>query len=141
MSHLMSLQEEEEAAEEHRKSARAMIGSIAKIVRLSHGFFHSSVAYVSFIYFVISVSDSSVSLLPQLLLLPAHTEKAGGVLSSAQGVGKRRSRKYARLRCRRLRVDAVCVVPVQAQGRAAPGKKAGGGRGEPGRPGQKAAAS
>lgn len=116
MSHLMSLQEEEEAAEEHRKSARAMIGSIAKIVRLSHGFFHSYVAYVSFIYFVISVSDSTVSLLPQLLLLPAHTEKAGGVLSSAQGVGKRRSRRYARLRCRRLRVDAVCVVPVQAQG-------------------------
>lgn len=110
--HLMLLQEEEEAAEEHRKSARAMIGSIA---RLSHGFFHSSVAYVSFIYFVLSVSDSTVSLLPQLLL-PAHTEKAGGVLSSAQGVGKRRSRKYARLRCRRLRVDAVCVVPVQAQG-------------------------
>lgn len=138
--HLMSLQEEEEAAEEHRKSARAMIGSIAKIIRLSHGFFHSSVAYVSFIYLVISVSDSTVSLLPQLLL-PAHTEKAGGVLSSAQGVGKRRSRKYARLRCRRLRVDAVCVVPVQAQGRAAPGKEAGGGRGEPGRPGQKAAAS
>lgn len=138
----MSLQEEEEAAEEHRKSARAMIGSIAKFARLSHGFFHSSVAYVSFIYFVISVSDSSVSLLPQLLLLllPAHTEKAGGVLSSAQGVGKRRSRRYARLRCRRLRVDAVCVVPVQAQGRAAPGKEAGGGRGKPGRPGQKAAA-
>lgn len=138
MSHLMSLQEEEEAAEEHRKSARAMIGSIAKIVRLSHGFFHSSVAYVSFIYFVLSLSDSTVSLLPQLLL-PAHTEKAGGVLSSAQGVGKRRSRKYARLRCRRLRVDAVCVVPLQAQGST--GQAGRRGEGEPGRPGQKAAAS
>lgn len=135
----MSLQEEEEAAEEHRKSARAMIGSIAKIVRLSHGFFHFYVAYVSFIYFVISVSDSTVSLLPQLLLLPAHTEKAGGVLSSAQGVGKRRSRKYARLRCRRLRVDAVCELS-QSRHRAAEGKGSRGG-GKPGRPGQKAAAS
>lgn len=77
-----------------------------------------------FIYFVISVSDSSVSL---LLLLPAHTEKAGSVLSSAQGVSKRRSRKYARLRCRRLRVDCVSVLS-QSRPRAEQGKVVGTGQ-------------
>lgn len=117
---------------------RAMIGSIAKIVRLFHGFFHSYVAYVSFIYFLFlflilqflcCLSCCCCCCLRTRRKLAAYW--AAPKESASAGVAN--TRLCVAVDC----VSTLCVLS-QSRHRAAEGK---GSRREPGRPGQKAAAS